>query len=100
VGGEAIGSEDDHRRSQAGPEGIGEEAAEGHQKKPEPQGRVAAQHGRQTSRAVVLQLSPSQPASDGRVPARPATEGVGRREKQYRLASPVLEKSVLVCMLG
>jgi hypothetical protein len=67
VGGEAIGSGDDHRRSQAGPEGIGEGAAEGRQKQPEPQGRVAAaQHGRQTSRAVVLQLSQSQPASDGR----------------------------------
>jgi len=53
-----VGGGDDHRRSQAGPEGIGEGAAEGHQKQPEAQGRVtAAQRGRQTSRAVVVQLS-------------------------------------------
>jgi len=77
-------------RKRAGPEGIqmsGGESAEG-----TAEGARLAGQGSSTAWSPVEQSScprASQPASDARVPA---AEGGGRRERQYRLASPVLER--------
>jgi len=99
VSSEAIGSGQDQRASREaiGPEGIQmsrEESAGG-----TAEGARVAGQGSSTAWSPVEQSScprASQPVMREGTSCR----GGGRRERQYHLASPVLEKSVLVCMLG
>jgi len=101
VSGEAIGSREDQRHCQAGPEGIGEGRSRG-----TPEGTRAAGQGRSAGRppdqwsSHLLQLSrASQPVMGG---YQASCRGGGRRECQCRLAAPVLgeKKSIWVCMSG